>query len=129
LVVIAILLAGGYFIFAQGGAPARPEDTYLEPANLAGLIEKKTEPYVLVDVRTAEEYSSGHIPGAMNIPYDIIASNLPTPDKNALVIVYCRSGNRSGIAKKTLESLGYSRVVNFGAVSKWPKELVSGNTP
>ena len=85
--------------------------------------------YLLVDVRTNEEYVSGHIPTAVNIPYDIIGEEPPTPDKAALIIVYCRSGNRSAQAKKTLDSLGYLDVVDFGAIGRWTHVLVEGADP
>ena len=68
--------------------------------------------YVIVDVRTAEEYNEGHIKEAINIPYDkITSSNL---DKNKLIFVYCKSGNRSKKAYNSLKSLGYT-VYNLGA--------------
>ena len=51
-----------------------------------------------MDVRTAEEYNSGAIPSAINIPYDVIADNLPTEDRSARIILYCRSGSRSSLA-------------------------------
>lgn len=71
----------------------------------------------VIDVRTAAEFQAGHLPEAVNIPYDQIASrqsDLPA-DKSKAVILYCRSGRRSGIAKQTLEGLGYSRAINSGA--------------
>ena len=69
-----------------------------------------------IDVRTAEEYSAGHIEGAALIPYEVIADNISkiTTDKNADIRVYCRSGRRSGVAKDTLTAMGYTNVVNEG---------------
>ena len=83
----------------------------------------------LYDVRTQEEYVSGHIPGAVNIPYDVIAEQIPVSDKDAVIVVYCRSGNRSGIAQDALEDAGYTNVLNFGAVADWQGELVPGMLP
>lgn len=111
-------------LFVAGCVSARAD--YTEPAVLAALIDAKTEPYFLVDVRTAEEYTSGHIPSAANVPVDTIRGAPPTEDKAALIIVYCRSGARSAAAKAALEELGYIRVVNFGAVSRWTGTLVIG---
>lgn len=69
-----------------------------------------------IDVRTSEEYSSGHIEGSINIPYEHITSEIDevTADKNADIRVYCRSGRRSGIAKKMLEAEGFTNVTNEG---------------
>ncbi len=110
-------------MFGQSGG------TYTKPEALAGLLEKKNEPYILLDVRTPAEYASGHIPGAVNIPYDELGKRPPSADKKALIIVYCRSGNRSGIAKKTLEAAGFVRVEDFGGIGRWNGALVTGDKP
>lgn len=71
---------------------------------------------LLLDVRTAGEYAQGHLEQAKLLPYDEISSGISalTEDKNQLIYVYCRSGRRSGIAKQTLESLGFTNVHNIG---------------
>jgi phage shock protein E len=71
---------------------------------------------LLIDVRTAEEFGAGHLLGAVNIPYDSIGEKIANvlPDKSAPIILYCRSGRRSAIALKTLQSLGYKSVINAG---------------
>jgi len=71
---------------------------------------------VLVDVRTRDEFDQGHLEGAKLIPYDEIASRTTElgDDKAATIVLYCRTGNRSGKAKGTLESLGYTHVINAG---------------
>ena len=129
IVIIVVLVAAGGFYFIRSASAADKPGGYTDPAALAKLVAEKTEPYVLVDVRTPEEYAAGHIPGAVNIPYDTIAGNPPAKDKNALVIVYCRSGNRSSIAKRTLDAQGFTRVEDFGAVGRWKGELVTGSKP
>lgn len=73
-----------------------------------------SDSYIIVDVRTEEEYNNSHVVGSINIPYDEIDSNLL--DKNKTIIVYCQSGNRSKIAYDTLISLGYD-VYDLGAFS------------
>ena len=72
-----------------------------------------------IDVRTAAEYSKGHLAGAINIPHQQIAEKIHavTGDKQADIRVYCRSGRRSGVAKDTLKRLGYTRVTNEGGYS------------
>jgi phage shock protein E len=71
-----------------------------------------------IDVRSAEEYSTEHVPQAVNIPYTEIAGRISevTEDKDALIYVYCRSGRRSGIARETLEAGGFTNVVNLGGL-------------
>jgi len=79
---------------------------------------------IWIDVRTADEYNSGHVSEAVNIPYAEIAENISglTGDKNASIYVYCRSGRRSGVAKETLEGLGYTQVVNVGGIDEAKKK-------
>ena len=74
---------------------------------------------VLLDVRTPDEYRSGHVSNAVLAPYDSIAQTILTiaPDKNQTIYLYCRSGRRSGIAFDTLKGMGYNRVVNLGGLS------------
>lgn len=73
---------------------------------------------LIVDVRTTGEYASGHYPGAINIPLDSVEARLEEfGDKNSPVVVYCRSGRRSGIAKEILTEAGYSQVFNGGGLS------------
>jgi phage shock protein E len=86
--------------------------------NQAGTLQLLQSPEtVLIDVRTAEEFATGALPGALNISHEQIAGKIAgvAPDKHAPVVLYCRSGNRSGIARQTLEQLGYTQVINAGA--------------
>jgi rhodanese-related sulfurtransferase len=127
---VVILVFAGVWLFGQPGSRgAESGGKYTDPSALAKLLEEKTEPYVLVDVRTPEEYASEHIPGSILIPYDTIASRSPVKEKDALVILYCRSGNRSGIAKRTLLSLGFSNVEDFGGIGRWKGALAKGDKP
>lgn len=72
--------------------------------------------HVWIDVRTADEFNAGHINGAAHIPYEEIASRISevTTDKHSVIHLYCRSGNRSGIAQQTLLTLGFSNAINEG---------------
>ena len=74
----------------------------------------------VIDVRTEQEYKEGHLKNAVNIPYDIITDKIKAhvPDKKETIIVYCRSGRRSGIAKKNLDAMGYKDVINAGGYKK-----------
>lgn len=80
--------------------------------------------YVILDVRTRQEYESGHIPGAILIPNEEIAERAENEltDKDQLILVYCRSGNRSKQASEVLEKLGYTRIREFGGINDWPYE-------
>lgn len=78
--------------------------------------------YVILDVRTQEEFDEGHIPGAILIPDYEIEEKAETalPDKNQLILVYCRSGRRSKLAAEQLEILGYTKIREFGGIIDWP---------
>ena len=84
------------------------------------------EVVVVVDVRTREEYDGGHIENAVLVPNESIGSEMPEalPDKEATLLVYCRSGRRSKDAAQKLLKLGYQSVYDFGGVIDWPYELV-----
>ena len=80
----------------------------------------------VLDVRELSEYNEGHIEGALLLPYTEIAARAGSelPDKDALILIYCRSGNRSEIAAKELMKLGYTKVYDFGGINDWPYETV-----
>ena len=82
--------------------------------------------YIIIDARTQEEYDQGHIPGAILIPEYEIAERAEKelPDKNQLILVYCRSGRRSKIAAEELVKLGYTNVKEFGGIIDWEYEIV-----
>ncbi|MGL4738826.1 MAG: rhodanese-like domain-containing protein [Cellulosilyticaceae bacterium] len=83
---------------------------------------------VLLDVRTQEEYEKGHIKGSLLIPNTILAQEAEEalPDKEATIIVYCRSGSRSKASAKQLIEMGYSKVYDLGGIQDWPYEVVTG---
>ena len=82
--------------------------------------------YVILDAREQDEYDEGHIPGAILIPYGEIADRAEKelPDKDQLILVYCRSGRRSKIAAEELVKLGYTNVKEFGGIIDWEYEIV-----
>ena len=90
------------------------------------IMEKETG-YIILDVRTPEEFSAGHIPGAINIPNEVIGTEtIPQlPQKDQLILVYCRSGNRSKQASGKLVALGYTNIVEFGGILDWPGAVVT----
>ncbi len=89
------------------------------------IMETQKE-YIIIDARTETEFSEGHIEGAILIPEYEIAhrAEKEIPDKDALILVYCRSGRRSKIASEELVKLGYTNVKEFGGIIDWPYEIV-----
>ena len=83
--------------------------------------------YIILDVRTPEEFRERHIPNAINIPNETIGTEeIPDlRDKDQLILVYCRSGNRSRQASEKLAKLGYTNIVEFGGINDWTGETVS----
>ena len=82
--------------------------------------------YIILDARTQEEFDEGHIDGAILIPeYEVTSrAEKELPDKDQLILVYCRSGRRSKIASQALVDLGYTNVKEFGGIIDWPYETV-----
>jgi phage shock protein E len=102
-------------------AGARPRSTVLDPAALAAQLEQGTAP-VLLDVRSPEEFADGHIPGAINIPYDELPGRLSeiSEYRDAELVVYCRTGRRAKIAEATLREAGFRQVADLdGHMSEW----------
>ncbi len=89
------------------------------------LMDQETD-YVILDVRTEEEYAEGHIENAVLLPDYEIGSKAESilTDKNQMILVYCRSGRRSADAAKELISLGYTNVLDFGGIIDWTYEMV-----
>lgn len=95
-------------------------------AEQAKAIMDAEKDYIIIDARTEQEFSEGHIEGARLIPEYEIAQRAEKelPDKSALILVYCRSGRRSKIASEELVKLGYTNVKEFGGIIDWPYEVV-----
>ncbi len=89
------------------------------------FAEENTEDYIIVDVRTAQEYAEGHIPGAVNVPNETITDQAGEllPDKEEVLYVYCRSGNRSREAAGKLVDMGYTQVIECGGIKDWNGEI------
>ena len=111
-------------------APASQNNTYkqISMSEAITMMEKEKD-YIILDVRRPDEFAEKHIPGAINIPNEIIGTEeiKELPNKKQLILVYCRSGNRSKQASEKLVKLGYTNIVEFGGIIDWPGETVSGN--
>jgi rhodanese-related sulfurtransferase len=95
-------------------------------AEEAKKIMDSESDYVILDVRTQEEYDQGHIPGAIVISHDEIVEKAESvlKNKDPLILVYCRSGRRSKLASEELVKLGYTNIKEFGGILDWPYEIV-----
>ena len=91
----------------------------------AKKIMDSDQEHIILDTREQDEFDAGHIPGAILIPYTEIENKAEQvlPDKNALILVYCRSGRRSKIASEALYKLGYTNVKEFGGIIDWLYEI------
>lgn len=119
---IAILIAVfaiGAIAFATGNDSSSNSATsqLISPANYQQEFTSKQ--HVLLDVRTPEEFATGHIPGAVNISVETLASHLDEVPTDQPVVVYCRSGNRSAQAADILTSAGYKSVYDLGGILTW----------
>jgi len=90
------------------------------------MMEEEDD-YLILDVRTPEEFAEGHIPDAVNIPNETIGSDVSDvlKDKDQILLIYCRSGNRSKQASSKLAMLGYTNIYEFGGINTWPGEIVT----
>lgn len=95
----------------------------------AKAIMASKKNYVILDVRTPTEYATGHIPGAFNIPNEEIGEEPLTalPDLHQLILIYCRSGNRSKQAAEKMSRAGYDHIMEFGGINTWEGDLVKGS--
>ena len=118
---VAALMAA---LLAACGVSSKTSYRQITADEAAQMMQEETD-FVLLDVRTQEEYASGHIPGAICIPNETIGSEeIPElPDKDQLILVYCRSGNRSKQASQKLAEQDYTNVVEFGGINGWTGNL------
>ena len=107
---------------SAGGAASSEQ---ISGAEAKALMDSESG-YIILDAREQDEYDEGHIPGAILIPYGEIADRAEKelPNKDQLILVYCRSGRRSKIAAEELVKLGYTNVKEFGGIIDWEYEIV-----
>ena len=111
---------------------SEPEDENAATYKIISAEEAQkmmTGEYILLDVRTDEEFREGHISGAILIPdYEIaVRAESEFPDKDVIILVYCRSGRRSALAAQALSDMGYSNIFDFGGIIDWPYEIITGD--
>ncbi len=106
----------------------KQENTYRQIGmDEAIAIMNEQDGYIILDVRRPDEFAAGHIPGAINVPNESIGDrDIPElPHKDQLILVYCRSGNRSKQASAKLVKLGYTNIFEFGGILDWPGDIVT----
>lgn len=103
------------------------EPTLINASEGKTMLDSNTE-IILVDVRTESEFLESHIPGAILLPVDDVATLAATeiPNQSAIYIIYCRSGNRSNTAANLLTDMGYAFIYDMGGIIYWPYDTVSG---
>ena len=124
LLLVVVLLNVGMLAGCAGAAVV---DTQTATSQLISPIEYVTDlddpaSHLLIDVRTPEEFASGHIEGAVNIPVEEMAGRLDEIHGDTLIVVYCRSGNRSATAARILTEAGYASVYDLGGIQDWIAE-------
>ena len=124
-----IMLLISITLFGAVGCADKGNDASYEqitPEQAKSIMDTESN-FIIIDARTDEEFAEGHIKGALLIPEYEIAERAEKelPDKDALILVYCRSGRRSKIASEELVKLGYTNVKEFGGIIDWPYETVT----
>ena len=123
MLLISLSLFGMTACDSENGKSSTYEQITAEQAK---TIMDSEQDYIIIDARTEEEFAEGHIENAILIPEYEIAERAEKelPDKEQLILVYCRSGRRSKIASEELVKLGYTNVKEFGGIIDWPYEVV-----
>ena len=134
LAILAVLLLGGTraaFFGEEGTYAGQEAEAAVAPTyeqidqETAREMMVRADGHVVVDVRRQDEYDAGHIPGAILVPNETIGEEMPEalPDLEQVILVYCRSGNRSKQAAEKLADIGYSNVYEFGGIIDWTGEI------
>ena len=127
VILILIITCAAVLYGCTSGGESKMENSFeqITPAEAKAIMDNENG-YVILDVRTQEEFDEAHIDGAILIPdYEIaVKAESVLKDKDQLILVYCRSGRRSKLAASELVSLGYTNVKEFGGIIDWPYETV-----
>ena len=122
VLIVSILL---YLNYNKSNKSTETKVRYVSMNEIVQIMNEN-ENYIILDVRTMEEFNQGHIPNAICIPNETINENIinELPNKEQLILIYCRSGNRSKQAADKLIKLGYINLIEFGGIIDWKGEIV-----
>lgn len=138
IIIIALLICTGFFIYKVNNKNKTTKSTNstttsttktneIRHVSMDDIVKimNENKNYVIVDVRTPDEYKEGHIPNAINIPNETINETVynKLKDKNQLILIYCRSGSRSRQATYKMQKLGYTNLVDFGGIINWKGKI------
>ena len=127
LIIIAIIIIMGVVFRMNKKEKNIENEVVIKHVSMNDIVQimKENENYIILDVRTQSEYNQGHIPNAICIPNETIDENVVNKlsDKNQMILVYCRSGNRSKQAAEKLKKLGYTNLIEFGGIIDWKGEI------
>ena len=130
IIVLIIIIVGGFALVIEKKENRidNKEESVIKYVSMDEIVQIMNEnsDYVIFDVRTMQEYNEGHIPNAICIPNETISENIinKLPNKEQLILIYCRSGNRSKQAAQKLKNLGYTNLIEFGGIIDWAGDIV-----
>ena len=124
LIILAVIIGGVIMLNKNTEKETTNPIQYVSMDEITTIMQENTN-YIILDARTIEEYNEGHIPNAICIPNETIDETVTTklPNKDQLILIYCRSGNRSKQAALKLQQLGYTNLVEFGGIIDWEGEI------
>ena len=128
IVLLLLVFTAGCSASAPAADTEKREPTFHQISQEeAKEMMAKDDGHVVVDVRRQDEYDAGHIPGAILVPNESIGCDSPEalPDYDQIILVYCRSGNRSKQAAQKLASMGYTNIYEFGGITTWTGDVVT----
>lgn len=127
IIIVSVVVVGVIFMLNKQDKNTNNETTikHVSMHDIVKIMNENTN-YIILDVRTVAEYNDGHIPNAICIPNETINGDIidKLPNKEQLILIYCRSGNRSKQAAEKLKNLGYTNLVEFGGIIDWEGEIV-----
>jgi len=123
-----LALFAAVLLMLSGCGSGKAEYTQIDQDEAMRMMQEESD-YLIVDVRRPDEFAEKHIKGAINVPNETITDEAPEalPDKDRLLLIYCRRGNRSKEASQKLADMGYTNVYEFGGINTWEGETETGD--
>lgn len=124
LIILVVIIGGVIMLIKNTEKETTNQIQYVSMEEITTIMQENTN-YIILDVRTIDEYNQGHIPNAICIPNETIDETVTEqlPNKDQLILIYCRSGNRSKQAALKLQQLGYTNLIEFGGIIDWEGEI------